>query len=131
MTHTPPPLAPEPDEASILQFKVWLLGISPMVWRRVLIPAACTLREFHGVIQVTMGWEGVHLFQFRLRGSRYGSLELAAASPNVPLAALRLRKGARFTYEYDLNIPWQHEIRLEARLEPDGKAYPICAEGDG
>lgn len=36
-------------------------------------------RELHGVIQVAMGWEGTHLYQFRLRALRYGSSELAAA----------------------------------------------------
>jgi hypothetical protein len=51
----------------IVQVKVWLLGISPMVWRRVLVPESCTLRELHGVLQVAMGWEGIHLYQFSLR----------------------------------------------------------------
>ena len=58
--------------------------------------------------------------------------ELSAASPNVTLAELQLRKGARFTYEYDLNIPWEHEIRLENRAEPEtGKRYPACLAGGG
>jgi hypothetical protein len=88
-----------------VQIKVWLLGVSPMVWRRVLVPADCTLRELHGVFQVAMGWDGIHLYQFRLRAARCGSWELSAPSPDVPLAALQLRKGARFVYEYDLNTP--------------------------
>jgi len=67
-----------------------------------------------------------------LTAVRYGSWELSASSPDVTLAALRLRKGARFTYEYDLNIPWRHEIRIENQLEPEaGKAYPICTGGNG
>jgi len=49
----PASLAAATDE--IVQVKVWLIGISPMVWRRVLIPASCTLRELHGVLQVAMG----------------------------------------------------------------------------
>lgn len=57
--------------------------------------------------------EGTHLYQFRLRAARYGSWELSASSPDVTLAALRLRRGARFTYEYDLNVPWRHELRIE------------------
>ena len=118
--------------AAILQVKVWLIGISPMVWRRVLVPAAFTLRELHGVIQVAMGWDGIHLYQFCLRAVRYGSWEVSASSPEVTLAGLRLRKGARFIYEYDLNIPWRHEIRIEDRLAPEaGKTYLICAAGDG
>jgi Plasmid pRiA4b ORF-3-like protein len=36
------------DGEAILQVKVWLTGISPMIWRRVLVPATFTLRELHG-----------------------------------------------------------------------------------
>jgi hypothetical protein len=50
----------------------------------------------------------------------------------VPLASFRLRTGSRFTYEYDLNIPWRHEIRIERQLERDArKPYPICIDGHG
>lgn len=104
-----------------------------MVWRRLLVPDTCSLRELHGMIQVAMGWEGVHLYQFCLRSQRYGSWEVSASSPDVTLAALKLRRGARFTYEYDLNIPWRHEVRIEENrlaTEP-GKALPRCTGGDG
>ncbi|GAC1542444.1 MAG: hypothetical protein NVS2B4_21250 [Ramlibacter sp.] len=91
-----------------------------------------TFRELHGVIQVAMGWEGIHLYSFHLRAQRYGSWELSTSSPDITVAALRLRKGARFIYEYDLNIPWRHEMRIEDRLEPDArKTYPVCTAGDG
>jgi len=45
----------------IIQLKIRLLGISPMIWRRVLIPSATTLRGLHGILQVAMGWESIHL----------------------------------------------------------------------
>jgi hypothetical protein len=126
------PLLPAADATAILQVKVWLTGISPMVWRRVLVPSSFTLRELHGVIQVAMGWEGIHLYDFQLRAAHYGSWEVAAASPDVTLAALRIRKGARFIYEYDLNIPWRHEVRIEDRLPPVArKTYPVCIGGGG
>jgi hypothetical protein len=54
-----------------------------MVWRRVHVPVTFTLRELHGVIQVAMGWEGIHLFQFHLRAIRYGSWEVSAHSPEL------------------------------------------------
>jgi hypothetical protein len=41
------PLAP----TAILRVKVWLTGISPMVWRCILVPSSFTLRELHGMIQ--------------------------------------------------------------------------------
>ncbi len=62
-----------------------------------------------------MGWEGIHIYQFCLRAKRLGSWELSASSPDVTLAALQLRRGARFIYEYDLNIPWRHELRASRR----------------
>ncbi len=82
MTQAPKPTRPvvgtagsaaDADAAGIVQIKVWLLGISPMVWRRMLVPSTCTLRELHGIIQVAMGWKGIHLYQFCLRAARYGS----------------------------------------------------------
>ena len=114
----------------MLQFKVWLMGVSPMIWRRLQVPPEMTLRELHGTLQVAMGWEGLHLYQFVLRAKRYGSWQLSAASPDVTLAELRLRRRARFVYEYDLNIPWRHELRLEDRVacEPR-RSYPFCVQG--
>jgi hypothetical protein len=57
-THPEPEKAVPSEAPEILQFKIWLLGISPMIWRRVQVSATMTLRELHGVIQVVMGWEG-------------------------------------------------------------------------
>jgi hypothetical protein len=122
----------EANIGSIVQLKVRLLEVSPMVWRRLLVPAETSLRELHGIIQVAMGWEGIHLFQFHLRAVRYGSLELAAASPEATLERFRLRTGSRFAYEYDLNLPWRHEVRVEQQLgrKPEGH-YPHCIDGHG
>jgi len=123
--------APTPGAGpEIFQFKIWLKGISPMIWRRVQTPASTTPRELHGIFQVAMGWEGIHLFLFNLRATHFGSWELCGKSPDISLGQLRLRKGMRFIYEYDLNIPWEHEVRLEAELPMKSRrAYPHCVEG--
>ena len=50
----------------------------------------------------------------------------------MTLAALELRRGARLTYEYDLNVPWRHELRVEDHLAAEpGKACPRCIGGSG
>lgn len=103
-----------------------------MVWRRVQVPATTTLREFHGVLQVAMGWEGIHLYQFVVHTVRYGSWELTAQSPDIGLDALKLRKGSRILYEYDLNVPWEHEVRLEEwRVAKPNTHYPCYTGGEG
>ena len=127
-----PAVSERPSIGPALQLKVRLLEVSPMVWQRLLVPAATSLRELHGIIQVAMGWEGIHLFQFHLRAVRYGSPELSASSPDADLASFRLRIGSRFAYEYDLNVPWRHEVRVEQRVEPEpGRSGPLCLDGHG
>ena len=89
------PVAAGDDAAATMQFKIWLKGLSPMIWRRVHVPENTTLRELHGIFQGAMGWEGIHLFTFNLRAVRYGSHELSVRSPDMSLGDLLLRKGAR------------------------------------
>lgn len=36
-------------EDEILQFRIWLKDVSPMIWRRVQVPVNMTLGELHGV----------------------------------------------------------------------------------
>ena len=116
----------------ILQVKMRLVGISPMIWRRVLVPVAWTLEELHGVIQAAMGWEGLHLYEFRVRAARYGSPDLCAGAADVTLESLRFRRNAKITYIYDMGDWWEHEIRIEDRLEAeDGQRYPLCVGGQG
>ena len=43
------------ESTPIVQLKVRLLDISPMV----LLSASVSLRELHGVLQVSMGWEAI------------------------------------------------------------------------
>ncbi|ENN86835.1 plasmid pRiA4b ORF-3 family protein [Rhizobium freirei PRF 81] len=103
-----------------------------MVWRRVQVPSTMTLREFHGVLQVAMGWAGIHLYQFIVHTVCYGSWELTAESADIMRDALKLRNGGRFLHEYDLKIPWEHEVRLEERRSPKPRTrYPCCIGGDG
>ncbi len=80
-----------------------------------------------------MRWKVIHLYQLCLRSRRYGLWEVSASSPDVTLAELKLRRGARSTYEYGLNIPWRHEARIEeSRLDAEpGRALPHCTAVDG
>ncbi|MCB1832778.1 MAG: plasmid pRiA4b ORF-3 family protein [Geminicoccaceae bacterium] len=116
----------------IVQLKVRLLGISPMIWRRVLVPASTTLRELHGILQVAMGWDGIHLFAFDIHAVQYGSFELCAFSPDISLERFELGKNARFSYVYDMNDHWAHEVRIEGFSAVDPKkSYPVCIGGSG
>ena len=48
-------IPPVPDVVGAMQVKVWLLGIGPMVWRRVLVRNTDNSCELHGMGQIAMG----------------------------------------------------------------------------
>lgn len=119
-----------PSPVRLLQLKIQLLDISPAIWRRVLVPAAFTLEELHGVIQVAMGWESIHLYRFLVGDIYYGSSDLHIRSPRLSLAALHLRKGASFLYEYDMGDFWRHAVIVEGERDAKpGQRYPACTGG--
>jgi Plasmid pRiA4b ORF-3-like protein len=94
------------------------------------VPDSYTLEELHGVVQVAMGWQSLHLYQFVIRAVPYGSFELCLSSPERTLAGFRFRKGAKFSYIYDMGDYWRHEIRVEDGIVPiPEKVYPICLDG--
>ncbi len=61
---------PVPEE--IYQIKVTLLGTTPPIWRRLLVPADMTLEQLHSVLQEAMGWDDSHLHDFRIGERRFG-----------------------------------------------------------
>ena len=120
------------ETTPIVQLKVRLLGISPMIWRRVLVPESVSLRELHGILQVSMGWKGIHLYYFDIYAVHYGAFELDAESPDLPFSAFQFRENERFAYLYDMGDYWEHEVRIEKFLERDAKkTYPVCTGGSG
>jgi hypothetical protein len=121
----------------IYQLKVTLRAITPMIWRRLLVTSDSTIAQLHDIVQIAMGWEDLHLHQFRIHGKTYGiyrdgGISFADDPHQVILADFKLRKAERFSYEYDRGDFWQHDLRLERilPLEPR-KHYPVCTDGAG
>jgi hypothetical protein len=62
----------EASERVILQLRAVLRGISPLIWRRLLVPSDSSIAQLHEVLQVAFGWEDMHLHRFEIRGREYG-----------------------------------------------------------
>jgi len=46
----------------VYQLRVMVRGVSPLIWRRLLIPAdSTTIAGLHAVLQIAFGWNGDHL----------------------------------------------------------------------
>lgn len=63
---------PDSDPVHVYQLKVWILEISPMVWRRLLIRSDSTIADLHYIIQIAVGWNDDHLNLFHIHGKDFG-----------------------------------------------------------
>ncbi|MGH7592825.1 MAG: plasmid pRiA4b ORF-3 family protein [Gemmatimonadales bacterium] len=119
----------------IYQLRAVLRGISPLIWRRLLVRADSSVASLHEVLQVAFGWDDMHLNRFEIRGIEYGvyrdgGQSFSTDACKVRLCDLHLRRLERFVYEYDFGDLWIHDIRLEATLAADLKTtYPVCVAG--
>jgi hypothetical protein len=84
---------------SIYQLRVVLRGISPLIWRRVLVPSETTLAHLHTIRQILFAWSDEHLYSFHIHGKEYGSS--GAPTRGVRLRDFCLHRGERFRYVYD------------------------------
>ena len=119
----------------LYQFHVCLRGISPMIWRRLLLRSTHTLADLHYALQIAFGWSDFHLHRFRIHGKDFsvphtGGLVFDYTASKSQLADFHFRPGERFLYEYDFGDQWQHQIRLEQTLsfQPE-RTYPVCIGG--
>ena len=124
----------EAHPVSVYQFKVMLRGVSPMIWRRILLRSDQTIADLHYAIQIAMGWSDSHLHRFRVHGKDYGVAHEGGIwfddnPERVYLSDFRFRLRERFLYEYDFYDLWEHEIRLEKILPWNGRLCPVCTGG--
>jgi pRiA4b ORF-3-like protein len=113
---------------SIYQLRVVLRGISPLIWRRVLVPSETTLAHLHTILQILFAWSDEHLHSFHIHGREYGSS--GAPTRGVRLRDFCLHRGERFRYVYDFGAYWECDVRLEALLPLDPRrVYPVCIGG--
>jgi Plasmid pRiA4b ORF-3-like protein len=57
---------------TIYQFHVWLRGISPLIWRRLLLRSDQSVADLHYALQLAFGWSDCHLHRFRIHGKEFG-----------------------------------------------------------
>ena len=110
-------------------------GVSPLIWRRLLVRADTTIAGLHAVVQTAFGWDGEHLHRFVIHGVEYGISYVGGVGfrddpHQVSLADLGLRPTERFVYDYDFTDGWRLDLRLEQILVMDpGRVYPRCTGG--
>ena len=121
------------SDLDVYQLRVVIAGISPLIWRRLLVPAQTTIAELHTVPQTVFGWGGEHLHRFVIHGTEYGISYTGGPGFRdnariIRVGELGLRLGERFAYEYNFFAAWEVQLRVE-RMVQAGRTYPRCIGG--
>lgn len=95
-----------------------LTRISPMIWRRLMVPATITLPQLHRAIQGAMGWTNSHAHQFQINDQRYGEPDPHGGSTMIDERGIRLSSVLtddvrEFLYTYDFGDDWLHRVVVE------------------
>jgi pRiA4b ORF-3-like protein len=108
---------PTPPGRAIFQLRITLVDVEPVVWRRILVPAAMRVAKLHDVFQASMGWTNSHLHSFTFGDDRYGMQfdEYPEGEIDEKQATVLRAIGEErtFSYEYDFGDGWEHEIVVE------------------
>jgi Plasmid pRiA4b ORF-3-like protein len=119
----------------IYQFKITLKDINPPIWRSALMNPTMTMEELHFVTQSLMGWDCEQSYHFssgkrRIVDPEDDGDEDDEFSSDVLIGQAFRKAGDMWTYLYDFEDNWIHEIVLEKIVELDPSVeYPVCIDG--
>lgn len=121
----------------IIEIKITLEYIEPVVTRTLQVPADLRLDHLHLTIQAAMGWQNAHLYQFCIGepyqwgAERWVSPDLVDGPEDLPADKTTLDQAASkagkagLTYLYDFGDDWEHRLEIsETRKTEPGQLYP-------
>ena len=126
----------------IARLAITLDDVKPPVRRRIEVPLSIRLDRLHRVVQIAIGWEDYHLYEFRIgRDIAYGvpdphwdfpGSSTRSAKQTTLASLLAQTRHKRFKYVYDFGDDWRHTVKLEALSAPEPRtSYPrlLAAKG--
>ena len=124
------------EKAEIARLRVELDEVTPRVVRCVEVPVTIRLDDLHFVLQVAIGWQNCHPFEFRIGDATWGLQDRDADSNPAPaeqaILADLIARGRSFAYDYTFGEDWQHTIVLESiEAARPGVTYPNLVSAEG
>ena len=132
------------------EFDISLDLLTPKVWRKVVVNDSMTFHQFHQVIQICMGWDDFHMYQFSPKGfasypcieEDHGGEEMTAIkylregleavydAKKAKLKDFFKSKGGKINYIYDFGDSWVHKITLK-KVHEGTLVFAMCIDGAG
>lgn len=136
------------------KLKIRLEDMPFEISRKVLVPDWITMYDLHLIIQIAMGWENSHLYEFSDKKGPSKTIEASDTTYdedfldflparvkriNADVASLKEEfyeklEGKPFLYWYDFGDDWWHKISFQKISKKDLEVYqnvPVCLEGKG
>ena len=127
----------------IVTLKVTLLDSPYPIWRRFGVQSIATFRDLHMAVLSVMGWDGSHLWQFKVGQQIIGDCDLLEMDPRddtgfidaetYTLGDAIAANVKTFGYTYDFGDNWQHKVTIE-KVGPgdtDIAIYPVMLDHKG
>ena len=117
--------------------EIELLHVKPKIWRNFTIPSNISLHCLHEIIQIVMGWENSHLYEFKIGPNKYiedpEEEEELLESEDYNLCDLLKNENDRFEYLYDFGDYWEHLITVKniSSSKRNLKPKTECLDGAG
>jgi hypothetical protein len=133
----------------IARLRITIDEVAPAVVRRVEVPLDIRLDDLHFVLQIAIGWQNCHPFEFRVDGTaedttteekRWGLVDrddpesspLPAESATLADLLQHGRGRTVFHYDYVYGEDWAHTLEVEAIATADaGTHYPRLVSAQG
>jgi len=127
----------------IARLRIEIDDVTPPVIRRVEVPVTIRLDDLHFVLQIAIGWQNCHPFEFRAGETAWGLLDRddPESSPRAAETATLadvLALAKTFRYDYVYGEDWGHTVELEADVgsgarhqssAPRQRSRPLSAGG--
>ena len=120
----------------ITRLKIAIDEVAPPVIRRVEVPLAIRLDDLHFVLQIAIGWQNCHPYEFRSGDTAWGLIDRDAPENPLPAEKATLadltQRGRTFHYNYVFGDDWQHTVEIENVIAaaPD-TTYPCLVSAEG
>ncbi|MBX6352948.1 MAG: plasmid pRiA4b ORF-3 family protein [Thermoflavifilum sp.] len=124
----------------LYEMHVELIEAPRPIWRRLRVPSDLTFADLHEVLQVAMGWEDSHVYEFRFGAVRIGIPDdeypqrerLHLDARYTSLASCQFERGDVLTYLYDFGDEWLHLIRVDVVFPDHPQVKRLeCLDGAG
>lgn len=119
--------------------RIELKRTKPLIWREFLIPYDFTFYQLHHALQIIMGWENYHLFEFtndefqigvNYKDDPFAETESLIESHKLHIYEVLKKEGQQINYLYDFGDYWEHSLTLVQLLYDVSIPAPVCCEGE-